>query len=120
MRLSMAARTIEWAVGTLCVRISEARYSTDLHQENTMRSKRTVPRKRVSKQKIGRSRKRSAVLRAESGVRRQLLDLREQVDIVLPEMTARVAALEHLLLELTLCTRDDLRRAREFVRTQEA
>jgi len=85
-----------------------------------MRSKRTVSRKRVSKRKVGRSPKRSAVLRAESAIRRQLLDLREQVDIVLPEMSARVAALEHLLLELTLCTRDDLRRAREFVRMQEA
>lgn len=85
-----------------------------------MRSKRTVPQKRVRKRKVGRSPKRSAVLRAESGIRRQLLDLREQVDIVLPEMTARVAALEHLLLEQTLCTRDDLRRAREFVRMQEA
>jgi hypothetical protein len=85
-----------------------------------MRSKRTVPRKRVRKRKVGRSPKRSAVQRSDSGIRRQLLDLREQVDIVLPEMTARVAALEHLLLELTLCTRDDLRRAREFVRMQEA
>jgi hypothetical protein len=51
---------------------------------------------------------------------RRLLDVREQIDLVLPEVTARVAALEHLLLELTLCTRDDLRRAREFVRMQEA
>ncbi len=44
----------------------------------------------------------------------------ERIDVVLPEVTARVAALEHLLLELNLCTRDDLRRAREFVRIQEA
>jgi hypothetical protein len=47
-------------------------------------------------------------------------ELTERIDIVLPEMTARVAALEHLLLELNLCTHDDLRRAREFVRDQEA
>jgi hypothetical protein len=46
--------------------------------------------------------------------------LTERLDIVLPEVTARVAALEHLLLELTLCTHDDLRRARQFVREQEA
>jgi hypothetical protein len=44
----------------------------------------------------------------------------ERIDLVLPEVTARVAALEHLLLELKLCSRDDLRRAREFVRIQEA
>jgi len=42
-----------------------------------------------------------------------------QIDIVLLGVTARGAALEHLLLELKLCTRDDLRRAREFVRMQE-
>ena len=85
-----------------------------------MRAKRTFPRKRVSKRNVTRSTKRRKVSRGESGVKRQLLDLRDQVDIVLPEVTARVAALEHLLLELTLCTRDDLRRAREFVRVQEA
>jgi len=85
-----------------------------------MRPKRTFQRKRVSKRNVTRSPKRPKVSRGESGVKRQLLDLRDQVDIVLPEVTARVAALEHLLLELTLCTRDDLRRAREFVRMQEA
>jgi hypothetical protein len=47
-------------------------------------------------------------------------DLREQVDIVLPEMTARIAALEHLLLKKQLCTRKDLIDARQFVRMQEA
>jgi hypothetical protein len=31
-----------------------------------------------------------------------------------------VAALEHLLLELNLCSREDLRRARDFVKDQEA
>jgi hypothetical protein len=46
--------------------------------------------------------------------------LREHVDIVLPEMTARIAALEHLLREKQLCTRNDLIAARQFVRMQEA
>jgi Holliday junction resolvasome RuvABC endonuclease subunit len=54
------------------------------------------------------------------GLSRRLQDLREQVDIVLPEMTARIAALEHLLLEKHLCTRKDLIDARLFVRVQEA
>jgi len=35
-------------------------------------------------------------------------------------MTARIAALEHLLLEKNLCVRRDLIDARQFVRTQEA
>ena len=54
------------------------------------------------------------------GLSRRLQDLHEQVDIVLPEMTARIAALEHLLLEKQLCTRKDLIDARLFVRVQEA
>jgi hypothetical protein len=55
-----------------------------------------------------------------AALNRRLLELIERIDIVLPEVTARVAALEHLLLELKLCTREDLRLAREFVRIQEA
>jgi hypothetical protein len=43
----------------------------------------------------------------------------ERVDIVLPEVTARVAALEHLLVKLNLCSHSDLRLAREFVKEQE-
>jgi hypothetical protein len=50
---------------------------------------------------------------------RRLQDLVERIDVVLPEVAARVAALEHLLLELKLCTQGDLRSAREFVRVQE-
>jgi hypothetical protein len=56
----------------------------------------------------------------ESGLSLRLDELTERIDIVLPEVTARVAALEHLLLELQLCGHDDLRRARQFVREQEA
>ncbi len=56
----------------------------------------------------------------DSGLSRRLRDLHEQVDLVLPEMTARIAALEHLLLEKQLCTRKDLIDARQFVRMQEA
>jgi len=68
----------------------------------------------------GRAKKSAAKKASESGLSRRLDELTERIDIVLPEMTARVAALEHLLLELNLCTGDDLRRAREFVRDQEA
>lgn len=85
-----------------------------------MRAKRTLPRKRATGRVTGRAKKGSASKRADSGLSRKLQDLREQIDLVLPEVTARVAALEHLLLELNLCTLDDLRGAREFVRLQEA
>ena len=48
-----------------------------------------------------------------------LEDLSEKIDLVLPEVTARVAALEHLLREKQLVTRQDLISARAFVRLQE-
>jgi len=53
-------------------------------------------------------------------LRRQLEDLSDKCDLVLPEVTARVAALEHLLREKKLVTRQDLVSARAFVRLQES
>ena len=85
-----------------------------------MSIKRTVPRKRVQGRAVGQAKKIPAAKREDSGLSRQLHDLREQVDIVLPEMAARIAALEHLLLEKHLCARKDLIDARQFVRMQEA
>ena len=64
--------------------------------------------------------KRAPAKAGDGSLNRRLAELTERIDIILPEVTARVAALEHLLLELKLCTREDLRRAREFVRVQEA
>ena len=85
-----------------------------------MSTKRSVPRKRVQGRAVGGAKKKSAVKRRDAGLSRRLEDLREQVDIVLPEMAARIAALEHLLREKQLCTRQDLISARAFVRMQEA
>lgn len=45
----------------------------------------------------------------------RLDELTETIEIVVPELSARLAALEHLLIEQRLCARDDLRRARAFV-----
>ena len=85
-----------------------------------MSIKRIVPRKRVQGRAAGLANKKPAAKREDSRLGRRLQDLREQVDIVLPEMAARIAALEHLLLEKQLCTRNDLIDARQFVRMQEA
>ena len=84
-----------------------------------MSVKRIVPRKRAQGRSVGRANKGAVTKRGDSGLSRRLQDLCEQVDIVLPEMTARIAALEHLLLEKQLCTRKDLVDARQFVRMQE-
>ena len=85
-----------------------------------MATKKIVSRNRVEGRAVGLARKKSAAKRGNSGFKRLLEDLREQVDIMLPEMAARIAALEHLLLEKQLCNREDLIDAREFVRMQEA
>lgn len=49
----------------------------------------------------------------------RLSELAEEMDIMVPELTARIAAVEHLLIEKGLCTHDDLIRARRFVDDQE-
>jgi Holliday junction resolvasome RuvABC endonuclease subunit len=85
-----------------------------------MSIKRIVSRNRVQARVVGRAKKKSAAKGEDSGLSHRLQDLREQVDIVLPEMAARIAALEHLLREKQLCTRQDLIAARQFVRMQEA
>lgn len=85
-----------------------------------MSIKRIVPRKRVQGRAVGQAKKGSVAKREESGLSRRLQELREQVDIMLPEMAARIAALEHLLIVKQLCTRKDLIDARQFVRIQEA
>ncbi len=44
-----------------------------------------------------------------------LESLGEEVHIMLPELAARLAAVEHLLVEKQLCSHEDLVRSREFV-----
>ena len=85
-----------------------------------MPPKRKVPRQSGRNRSVGQKRKGAATKSGEAGMPRRLQDLVERIDVVLPEVAARVAALEHLLLELKLCTQEDLRGAREFVRIQEA
>ena len=45
----------------------------------------------------------------------QLIELAEAQAILLPELAARIAAVEHLLTEKKLCTHDELVKAREFI-----
>jgi hypothetical protein len=111
---------VRYTLWTVRDRFCEAGHGKYLIQEGTMRSKRKLPRKRARGRTAGRAKKGPASKPADSRLGRQLQDLREQIDLVLPEVTARVAALEHLLLEKQLCTRADLIDARTFVRLQEA
>jgi hypothetical protein len=79
----------------------------------------TMPPKKKLLQTPGKRRDRGSAKSRESGLSRRLNDLTEQIEIVVPEVTARVAALEHILLRKQLCTREDLFHAREFIRIQE-
>ncbi|NWF74825.1 MAG: hypothetical protein HXY51_17550, partial [Nitrospirae bacterium] len=51
-----------------------------------MATKKIVSRNRVAGRAVGRAKKKSAAKRENSGFDRQLEDLREQIDIMLPEM----------------------------------
>lgn len=77
-------------------------------------------RKSARHHAAGRTERGESAKSRESLQGRRLNDLIEQIDIIVPEVTARVAALEHLLIEKQLCTREDLIRAREFVRILES
>jgi Holliday junction resolvasome RuvABC endonuclease subunit len=72
-------------------------------------------RSRVTRRRVSSSKAKTS----EADLRQQLEDLSEKFDLVLPEVTARVAALEHLLREKQLVSRADLVSARAFVRRQE-
>jgi hypothetical protein len=72
-------------------------------------------RSRVTRRKVSSSKRQDST----AEMRQQLEDLSEKFDLVLPEVTARVAALEHLLREKQLVSRADLISARAFVRRLE-
>jgi len=48
----------------------------------------------------------------------RLAELAEAQEILLPELAARIAALEHLLLIKGLCSREELKDARTFIDTR--
>ena len=46
--------------------------------------------------------------------------LSERLDMMLPEVMARIAAVEHVLIEKKVCSHEDLLRARQFIDEQES
>jgi len=50
----------------------------------------------------------------------RLAELAEAQEILLPELAARIAALEHLLVDKGICTRDELKQARAFIDTRQS
>jgi len=45
--------------------------------------------------------------------------LNERLDMILPEVMVRIAAIEHLLVKNQLCMYDELINARQFIQEQE-
>jgi hypothetical protein len=74
-----------------------------------------MPKKKQDRRKLQRRR---MVKHTPSSSR--LAELAEVQEILLPELAARIAALEHLLIEKGLCSYNDLKQAREFIKIQEA
>ena len=46
--------------------------------------------------------------------------LTDRLDMMLPEVMARIAAVEHVLIEKKVCSHEDLLRARQFIDEQES
>lgn len=44
----------------------------------------------------------------------------ERLDMMFPEVMARIAAVEHVLIEKKVCSHEDLLRARQFIDEQES
>lgn len=83
-------------------------------QEEAMPSQKKRARRRTARRAAARRARRS-VSSSPRAASQRLNELNEALDIMLPELTARIAAVEHLLVEKQLCTHDDLIRSREFV-----
>lgn len=72
----------------------------------------TVSRKSTPPQRAGTS-------RAPGGMAKTIEALNERLDIMLPEVMFRIAAIEHLLVKNQLCLYDELTNARQFIQEQE-
>jgi hypothetical protein len=81
--------------------------------------KKPYPKRRgkVASSKPGRRR---ATGRAPAGSHSDLEAMAERLDVMLPELIARVAAVEHLLVQKGLCTHEELINSRKFIDEQES
>jgi hypothetical protein len=84
-------------------------------EEEPMPPKKKRERRRPARKTSARKRTREAPASPAKADDRRLADLTEALDIMLPELTARIAAVEHVLVQMEICEREDLIRAREFV-----
>lgn len=76
------------------------------------RKKGTASKKPTGPQRVGAS-------RASGGMAKTIESLTERLDIMLPEVMFRIAAIEHLLVKNQLCLYEELTNARQFIQEQE-
>ena len=62
---------------------------------------------------------RTRISRAPKVIVKTLDALNERLDMILPEVMVRIAAIEHLLVKNQLCMYDELINARQFIQEQE-
>lgn len=84
-----------------------------------MAARKKPPRKRIQRRQRSRSRSRTGPSTSGRGIKADLDALTERLDMMLPELIARVAAVEHLLVEKGICSHEDLVRSRRFIDEQE-
>ena len=80
-----------------------------------MQPKKKRAQRRPVRKPSARKKQQPGATNPSKGDDRRLAELTEALDIMLPELTARIAAVEHLLVEKEICDREELLEAREFV-----
>ena len=80
-----------------------------------MPPKKKKPRRQAGHRATARKWSRSKRLRSASPATTHLNELTEKVDIMSSELAARLAAVEHLLVDKQVCSRDELIRSRQFI-----
>lgn len=79
----------------------------------------TATRKKVAASRKSPQPQRARTSRAPGGMAKTIEALHERLDIMLPEVMFRIAAIEHLLVKNQLCLYDELTNARQFIQEQE-
>ncbi|WP_447965465.1 hypothetical protein [Nitrospira sp. Ecomares 2.1] len=79
----------------------------------------TATRKKVGASRKSQQPQRARSSRAPGGLAKTIESLNERLDIMLPEVMFRIAAIEHLLVKNQLCLYDELTNARQFIQEQE-
>lgn len=90
-----------------------------------MPPKRTPRRKKqprkVTKRSTQRKRQRGTASTRSPKAHAATMDaVSERLDMMLPEVMARIAAVEHVLIEKRICSHEDLVEARKFIDEQES